>query len=94
MEERLHSIKSGELTHDPFSPLGMTSAAAALYFSFHLYMTLYRIMMSQTVFRLVVSSDLWELHCPCLETNMGLALLFPFHSIHFIAEDMLMTNNY
>lgn len=72
----------------------MTSAAAALYFSFHLYMTLYRIMMSQIVFRLVVSSDLWELHCPCLETNMGLALLFPFHSIHFIAEDMLMTNNY
>lgn len=56
-----------------FLLLAMTVAAAALYFSFHIYMTPYRIMMAQVVFRLLVSSDLWEIHCPGLQTNMGLA---------------------
>lgn len=82
-----------------FLLLVMTSAATTLHFSFHLYITLYSFIMSQIVFRLLVTTGLWEIHCPGLETNMGLAenrifLLFPFHFIHFIAEGMLMTNNY
>lgn len=54
-----------------FLLLAMTSAAPALHFSFHLYMTLCNFVTSQIVFRLIVSSDLWEIHCPGLETNMG-----------------------
>lgn len=56
--------------------------------------------MSQIVVRLLVASDLWEILCPRIESNVGFAengkrffLFLQFHFIPFISEGMPVTNS-